>query len=93
MTGALFEIVDTATGEVAWHQDSWINEDDSYSPTSEFIWTEGNYSCDCNRKLFFYRAKGLEASDEETPCHDGRKNQYKVTWVWAEDGEFYQVDS
>jgi hypothetical protein len=35
-----------------------------------YPWEEGNYSCDCNRRLFFARAKG-EAEDWETGCSEG----------------------
>lgn len=38
--------------------------DDSGGAT-EFMWTEGNYSCDCNRRLFMFRAVGKEPSNEE----------------------------
>lgn len=37
---------------------------------NDFIWAEGNYSCDCNRELFFARAAGHEA--ETTECTDWR---------------------
>jgi len=44
---------------------------DEYSDNStdegiEFIWTEGNYSCDCNRYIFFY------GYDKDYPCGDER---------------------
>jgi len=34
--------------------------------SQEFMWTEGNYSCDCNRALFWSRAGGEE--DIEQDC-------------------------
>lgn len=44
-----------------WH-DSWQS---AYS----FIWEDGNYSCDCNRALFFERAKiGDKDAWPEVPC-------------------------
>lgn len=33
----------------------------------EYVWTEGNYSCDCNRRLFMCRALG-EAEPERDRC-------------------------
>ena len=30
-----------------------------------FIWTEGNFCCDCNRYLLFEHAGGNEPTDEE----------------------------
>lgn len=37
---------------------------------SVFIWEEGNYACDCNRALFFYRAQNL--SEKEIDCGTGK---------------------
>jgi hypothetical protein len=34
-----------------------------------FMWQEGNYSCDCNRALFFARASG-DPDPEPRPCGD-----------------------
>lgn len=36
---------------------------------AEFMFTEGNYSCDCNRSLFIKNAYG-ECSIPELPCGD-----------------------
>lgn len=40
----------------------------------DFMWREGNYSCDCNRALMFIRAfeKREPEDDEETECTEGR---------------------
>lgn len=38
-----------------------------------FMWTEGNYACDCNRMLFIWRSQGLsedEIEQNEPPCGD-----------------------
>ena len=51
-----------STGEVReidggeWHE------------ASEFLWTEGNFSCDCNRAILFERAVGKEIDDDESVC-------------------------
>ena len=35
----------------------------------EFMWNEGNYSCDCNRHIFFNVALGRAGSGEhQIPC-------------------------
>lgn len=63
-------LTDTATGirrEVA-HEAEWEDTDDS---ATEFMWTEGNYSCDCNRSLFYRGAAG-EPEDDRRPCGDER---------------------
>jgi hypothetical protein len=38
---------------------------------ADYMWTEGNYSCDCNRRLFMARALGEpEPEDPNNPCGD-----------------------
>jgi len=55
-----------ATGESVQYTDQEdILDDDGLN----FQWGEGNYSCDCNRSLFFHRAKGIE-EPEDRPCGD-----------------------
>jgi hypothetical protein len=44
----------------------------------DFIWTEGNYSCDCNRELFFERAAGKEHGEIDSPCGKGR---FRIDWI------------
>lgn len=58
-----------ATGEIREFHDEWYG--------SDFIWSEGNFACDCNRALFFARAKG-EDEPEETPCGDDRYTILKI---------------
>lgn len=57
------------TGEIVSYRDDYAK--DVYG--GDYIWAEGNYSCDCNRSLFFGRAKGtLDENDEsESVCGDG----------------------
>lgn len=35
---------------------------------NEYLWSEGNFGCDCNRALFFARAVGEDDPDRE--CGD-----------------------
>ena len=44
--------------------------DDRWYYCSEYMWSAGNFSCDCNRELFFERAAGNEIDDEQ--CSEGR---------------------
>lgn len=67
-----FQIRDTVTGEHG--VDGW--SDDSPAHFSDFIWTEGNFACDCNRGLFLDRALGRDES--EWPCGDAR---FELDWV------------
>lgn len=64
-----------ATGETRIHHDDWILPDEE-GFSSRFVWADGNFACDCNRKLFFERAAGIEPEDDDTPCGD---DGYAVT--------------
>ncbi len=58
-------IKNNLTGEVVEHIDDYGDKDDDV-----FIWEEGNNSCDCNRILYFYRAKGLSEDEiDEMDVH------------------------
>lgn len=62
-------IRDNATGEVRPYEGHTIV--DAYGETpSDFMWADGNYSCDCNRRLFFRRAGG-EDDEDGIVCGDG----------------------
>lgn len=45
--------------------------DDSEDSAHGYMWGEGNFSCDCNRELFFCRAVD-EDEPEESGCGDER---------------------
>lgn len=45
--------------------------DDDWDEVCEYMWSGGNYSCDCNRALFFARAAN-EPDPETTPCGDDK---------------------
>lgn len=71
---ALIHIRDDETGEVVIHE-----EDTDLNTLHDllFEWLENNYSCDCNRKLYWMRAKGYrEADPGECHCGDTR---YSIT--------------
>ena len=55
---------------------------------STFIWEEGNFSCDCNRELFFLRA-GQEPEHDEVECGADR---YAVELVNPKDGRVFYSD-
>lgn len=71
----LVHIRKEATGEVRVHHEQydWCN----------YQWGLGNYSCDCNRHLFFERAAGKE-------CLGGQgcgESAYTITQVVGSDGQ------
>jgi hypothetical protein len=55
------------TGEVRLYADR-LSLDEDGSPRV-FIWEDGNYRCDCNRRLFFARAHG-ETEDHDAGCSE-----------------------
>ena len=70
----------TSTGEIRKHiapDENWFD--------AEFMWTDGNYSCDCNRALYFARAAGEDDTEAwEQKCGD---SAYKMISVVDGDGE------
>lgn len=63
------QIKNNETKEIRQLKDKgiWDDENDCFA---EFIWSEGNYSCDCNRELMFGRAKEIEIDNEK--CGDDK---------------------
>jgi hypothetical protein len=51
-----------------------------------FNWKENNYSCDCNRRLFFDRAIGAENDESDIECSDGK---FSVNLKNKKDGFVY----
>ena len=43
--------------------------DPESADNQDFMWTEGNYACDCNKRLFIARAR-KEKEPELNPCGD-----------------------
>ena len=64
---------DTRDGRAAVYIDNWPEQFPGGSrpdaESVEYMWTEGNFGCDCNRLLMLCRALGVE--DEEIACNTG----------------------
>ena len=71
------------TGEIRQYETHEILEDGEWFP-SVFNWEENNYSCDCNREIFFERSNGKEI--DVTSCTDGR---FSVKLQNPKTGTFY----
>ena len=56
-------IQDNKTKENVFYLDDAIYDEEN-KRASTWIWEEGNFSCDCNRYLFYQRAKNLEEYDD-----------------------------
>ena len=63
----LVHIRKNETGEVRIYKDDLYLDEDNLPNT--FIWEDGNYACDCNRRLFFARVND-EDEDWESGCSD-----------------------
>lgn len=46
----------------------------------EYLWSEGNYACDCNRHVFFYNR---EVDEMDLICGD---TEYSIEGVVSDDG-------
>lgn len=64
MRDIVFRLREVATGEERDFTDTY--PDDYSDEGVEYMWTEGNYACDCNRALFWSRLKG--EPDPNIPC-------------------------
>lgn len=75
-----------ATGEERLYRDDydWPSDDGML-----FAYTEGNYGCDCNRKLFFERAAGGEPDFDSAECGEAA---YSILYAIREDGTRVPVD-
>lgn len=76
-------IKDKETGEIREYADDGLWNEERKEPAT-FIWEEGNYSCDCNRGLFFARAKNEE--DLDCPCVGDR---FDVNLENPKNGEIF----
>ena len=72
-----------ADGEIGEHQEpgDWATD------ANEFQWCDNNYSCDCNRFLFFERARGGQPSLGDAECGD---EAYRIRVTSAEGRELYK---
>ena len=66
------EIRNNETGEIREFDTHEILEIGNEHP-SVFNWEENNYSCDCNRRLFFKRVMNEVTDDDfDEECSDGK---------------------
>ena len=82
------EIRKNDTGEIVEYETDEILEKGDEHP-SVFNWEENNYSCDCNRSLFFKEAKNIKVSDEEFDSLECSNGKYSVNLKNKKDGKFY----
>lgn len=78
------QIVNVETGERRTCDDKGLF-DISDGEFQDYIWSEGNYSCDCNRALFFARAGG-----EDDPNHDCGSGAFLVEITGTDGSVLYR---
>ena len=72
-------ILDTQTGISVEVPENYDCSD--YEDLGKFMWTEHNWSCDCNRALIHARARGVaDPSEELLVCGDSRYKLLDVPW-------------
>ena len=80
------EIKNNETSEIREYETHEILEIGGEHP-SVFNWEENNFSCDCNRRLFFKRANNEETEDDcNAECSDGK---FSVNLKNKKDGKVY----
>lgn len=74
---------DVLSGEVV----KCVMKDWTWEEGSEYLWSEGNWSCDCNRLYEFREAKGLDRipEDDRSPYCKGQK-QFQILGIHLADG-------
>lgn len=58
-----------------------VTIEDDFGPVPYFMWTDGNYGCDCNRFLFFERALGHDPDFGDCPPCGEELYEAEVLWV------------
>ena len=81
---AKIAIRNNLTGEIRLYEDKAFEADE----TSQFMWTDCRYACDCNRSLFFARSSG-EPDPDDREC-----GMSKFSALYAEfpDGTRMELD-
>lgn len=72
---------DTVVFKDIWDYPSYVR-DEGWEFDPVFLWSDGNYSCNCNRDLFFNRATNPEYNHEDDDarnCDDF--DEYRVNWI------------
>lgn len=79
------KIRNNLTGEIRIcnTKEHFFHKEDEFP--SVFNWEENNYSCDCNRYIFWLRANN-EYNDQETKCSDGK---FSVNLYNSKNNECY----
>ena len=70
-------------------EERFVESTEEWGESSKYLWTEGNFQCDCNRHLIFEMAAGVVPEDDECECGDER---YTALYAELPDGTRYELD-
>lgn len=84
--GARLDITDNRTGSTVTFYDETFDPDPDSG--SEYNWTEGNFSCDCNRAIAFG-----SSADEVANVRDCGEDRFTVLTAVCDDGKIITIDS
>ena len=76
------EIRENETNKIVEYETDQLLEIGNEHP-NVFNWEENNFSCDCNRRIFFYDNYNEK---DDVPCSDGK---YSVNLKNKKDGKLY----
>lgn len=94
------DIEDTKTGEKRRFVEE-LPDDKEIVEALEYRWSEGNWSCDCNRSMEFARAGGLtedqvdefvEAEFGPDDSHCVGHGRFRVPHLFLENGKVFTID-
>lgn len=77
-------IKNVETGEIRECTDEYPDE---YLDSLQFVWSEGNFACDCNRRAIF---EGHDTHAIELPCGDV---SFMVSHLTLENGTRIEIQS
>lgn len=83
MAAASVKITNTRTGESLIYLDEYFDGE-----MSLWAYEQGNYSCDCNRSLFFEYAHGVSPQDADMAECSNSENVYRIDSIFW-DGSFW----
>ena len=82
----LVHIRKNETGEIRIYKDYLYLDEDNFPDL--FVWGDGNYGCDCNRRLFFARVND-EEEDWESGCSE---TEYSVRIMLGNECIYSEFD-
>ena len=71
---------DTQTGDEGWYTEEYNGPGEDALLRAIFMWTDGNWSCDCNRCLFLW--EWSEEPGHDLLCNVGKNRIEIISFVF-----------